>query len=163
MKEKLTRHYLFYLRNELELYAYTEDPNLAKSFEDLRDMEKFYKKEVSLTSSDRKELFDQHSECLLSLYQLKGPRCEEYPMPMTSLENLCVTSRASNLLVVQLPLTSEINPIIFNEEVGNLFRKLGYHDLYRYSHDPAASGTLSQVFEVNTFYIFLEMYGDLLR
>ena len=163
MKVKLKKHYLFYLRNGLELYAYTEDPKLAEAFEDLRDMRRFYKKEVSLTSAERKELFDQHSECLLSFYRLKGPSCVEYPMPMTSLENLCVTSRASNLLVVQLPLTSEINPVIFNEEVGDLFRSLGYHDLYKYSHDPSASGTLSEIFDVNTFYIFLEMYGDTLR
>ena len=163
MKSKLKKHYLFYMKNELELYAYTEDPDLAKAFEDLRDMKKFYKKEVSLNSSERKELFDLHSECLLSIYPLKGPSSEEFPMPMTSLENLCVTSRASNLLVVQLPLTSEINPIIFTEEIGDALRLLGYHDLYKYSHDPEASGTLSKIFEVNTFYIFLEMYGDTLR
>ena len=41
MKPKLKKHYLFYMKNELELYAYTEDPDLAKAFEDLRDMKKF--------------------------------------------------------------------------------------------------------------------------
>ena len=163
MKSQTKKHYLFYLKNELSLYAYTEDAVLAKEFEDLRDMSKFYKKEVSLSSSDRKELFEQHSECLISLQRLKGPFSEEYPIPMTSLENLCVTSRASNLLIVQLPLASEINPMIFKEEVSDLFRMLGYHDLYKYSHDPAASSTLSQIYDVNTFYIFLELYGDTLR
>ena len=163
MKLKPKKHYLFYLKDELELYAYTEDPKLAEAFEELRDMRRFYKKEVLLTSFERKELFEQHPECVLSVYRLKGPSCVEYPIPMTSLENLCVTSRASNLLIVQLPLASEINPMIFTKGVGDLFRSLGYHDLYKYSHDPTASGTLSEVFDVNTFYIFLEMYGDTLR
>ena len=54
MKSQTKKHYLFYLKNELSLYAYTEDAVLAKEFEDLRDMSKFYKKEVSLSSSDRK-------------------------------------------------------------------------------------------------------------
>lgn len=159
---KKKKHYLFYQKNSLELYAYTESHRLAKGFEAVRDMEKFYKKEVVITPEERKALFEEHQESLLSMQKLKGIG-EDYPMVMTSMEWLCVESRASNLLIVQLPLLTEINPMIFTEEYLDAFRILGYTDVYKYSHDPNADYSLWSIFAPNTLFIFLELYGDTLR
>ena len=63
------KYYLFYLKEDGSLYAYTNQKILAKIFHETRENSIFILQEKMLTSSDLKESFEELPDTLIEAYK----------------------------------------------------------------------------------------------
>ena len=63
------KYYLFYLKEDGSLYAYTNQKILAKAFHETREKSIFIYREKMLTSSDLKEIYEETPDTLIEAYK----------------------------------------------------------------------------------------------
>jgi hypothetical protein len=100
IKQKKTKFWLFYLidideamyTEEYDLYAFTDNEELAKGFIDTRNMDKFFVKEVKMTLEERNSLLREYLNS--ELVELKGTtkgshyKIHSFTIPVTSREKM---------------------------------------------------------------------------
>lgn len=110
-------------------YAYTDKKKVAKKFEAMRNMQKFFKKEVEMDEDEFEELDKNfYSFSKLSMSPLLCGVHTRIVLPLTTGEYwYCVESRAESINSI-FDLMKKVNPAIFTEKTIQLLGKLEYND-----------------------------------
>ena len=160
-KEKRNKYYLFYLRDTLSLYAYTDQKDLSDIFQMHRDMRKFIFKKMKLTSDDLKELSEEVPDKLLILYNF-GKNNYKVQIPITQCEKLNMEHYVNQALCVDLFLIAErINPEIFQKEMRKALKTLKWDEYYKEYHEVITK--VDTGFAPDYLQCFLTLYASLFK
>lgn len=94
--------YCFMMRGDngkFELYAYTPEKNIAKEFEETRNMDLFIKKTIEIDRSDYDEFYSKHDLCILDYHVFSRKDISDdnkyYAKPVMI---LCTTDESDNVI-----------------------------------------------------------------
>lgn len=110
-------------------YAYTAKKKVAKKFEGMRDMKKFYKKEVEMDEEEFKDLENRFFRfSALSFQSLLCSEHQHITVPVTTGEYwYCVEAREESVQSL-LDIQPKINPAIFTDKIIELLGRIDYID-----------------------------------
>ena len=110
-------------------YAFTNKKKVAKKFEQMRDMTKFFKKEVEMDEDEYKDLENRfYAFSVLSMQPLLCGEHKHIIIPITSGEYwYCVEARSESMQSM-FELMPKVKPDIFKDKVIQLLGKLDYND-----------------------------------
>lgn len=150
-------------------YAFTTKKKVAKKFEAMRDMSKFFKRVQDMDEEDYKELENRFFRfSALSFQPLLCGEHQHAVIPLTTGEYwYCVEARAESVNQM-LQLMPKIPPEIFEGEMFEALSQLGILDILSDSSMYAPEG--DEVYDYirnngwkNELAIFLWLYGDLVE
>lgn len=174
---KLFTYYLIKnVRNELMdppvIYAITDNPEYAKLFEETRNMDFFYKKEITCTRKEGMRELDRMKAPMLTITGLKTSKDKIGSMTV----NLVCTWEEERAIVLdagsiyyQYVSDNLLNPDIYSEKVNKYLETIDYQKTWRYKiikSDP--SGLEEYMFsrdnyllsiDVDELMLFLKSYG----
>lgn len=155
--EKSIKYVFFYIIETQELWAYSDNKKLIKGFQKSRDMRKFYKKEVPLTSEDLAILHEKEHGKQLLLYKFEvGDYILE--LPITMLEKLTIEQVGNQAAFINIYASASIPLEIFGKEMKEALTDLGYKE----AHDGWSNGN-TDLYKPDLLAVFLHFYGDLLQ
>lgn len=110
-------------------YAFTAKKKVAKKFEKMRDMTKFFKKEVEMDEEEYRELENQfYSFSALSMQSLLCGQHQHIVIPVTTGEYwYCVESRSESLCSM-FEIMPKVTPEIFEDKIINLLGTIDYNN-----------------------------------
>lgn len=130
----MTKKYWIYILNkDGDIYAYTDDKELAKKFESQRNMKKFKKIKKNISKKEINELANEYQLCKLELVELDTKGNNGYSscnIAMTGIEHMDISNVGYTLKYVTLPKTAVVNPLIFNKKIYDALKTIGYNDIY---------------------------------
>jgi hypothetical protein len=159
IEERKIKYVFYYLLTEDEVYAYADTKELSRGFEQTRDMERFYRKVVWLSSKDLERLHEEESGKRLLLY--KFPINDgSLDFPITLLEKITIERAANQAAFIDIYRFAELPMEIFTEDVQKALRILEY--------DKAHRGWVNGIdettrFEPDLLATFLKYYGLLMK
>lgn len=110
-------------------YAFTTKKKVAKKFEQMRDMRKFFKKEVEMDEDGYKELEGNfYSFSALSIQPLLCGEHQHILIPVTTGEYWYSVESRSESIYSMMEIMPKIRPDIFEEKIIQLLGKLDYND-----------------------------------
>lgn len=110
-------------------YAFTPKKKVAKKFEQMRDMTKFFRKEVEMDEDEYKELERNfYSFSALSIQPLLCGEHQHILIPITTGEYWYCSEARSESLNSMMELMPKVKPDIFEEKIIQLLGKLDYID-----------------------------------
>lgn len=136
-----TKFWLFYTKydahgsnEDYELYAFTDNNEMAKSFKETRCMAKFYMKTVKLDRMNYNELIRHHMMCELEFYEgncklESSNKIKKYIMAITKREKQRLLTDITLVLHENLYYYVWDNISILNDEYLNALALLGYPGL----------------------------------
>lgn len=157
MGRKFYKYYISYLKEDGEVYAYTDDKKLAKKFKRTRNPDLFLHKVCQLTSEDLHELHIDYPGALIKVepFLIEGVAVD---IPLTQTESITVMNYSAKL-IVELPSVATINPDIFSDEVYEALKTIGYVDCYKYFN-----GLIDDLdIEVDKLEVFHRLYPNMLN
>lgn len=110
-------------------YAFTAKKKVSRKFEQMRDMRKFFKKEVDMDKDDYEELKKNfYSFSALSMQPLLCGQHQHILIPITTGEYwYCVESRSESLCSM-MELMPKVTPDIFEEKIITLLGNIEYNE-----------------------------------
>ena len=163
------KYWLYYLDDDL--YAYTDDKDIKKSFESMRNIAAFKSQKRNLSKKEVNFLAHNYPERKLSYHFLygygNGERIE-LKVALTEIEKITTNNQSATLLYYDIFSLAEIPPYVFNDDILNALGVLKYFKLYsafedcRHRDDIPIDNfdMIEDEFQVNTLNIFLNNYGD---
>lgn len=146
-----------------DIYAYTDDPELAENFISTRNMSIFYMKTKKLTDSDMKELFRHYMIFELELFEgttrNKKYHVKKFSIALTRRERQIVQAKSSVILHENVYHFVWNNIAPFKNKYIKALKTILYLDLRKYISD-GDSGTEGYLYS-NDLTIILENYRDL--
>lgn len=127
------KYYFFYLKENGNLYAYTNRKNMAKVFHETREKSIFIYKKEMLTSSDLKNINEEEPDCLIEAYKFYLGK-NEIILPITLREKLQLEHTINQALSVSIYCCATISPEIFTKEIKDCLYKIHYTDIYDEYH-----------------------------
>ena len=154
-------------------YAFTQGKKVAKSFEKMRDMSKFYKKVVDLDEDEYDELKSRfYSFSALSFQPLLCSEHKHIVIPMTSAEYWYTVEARSESIFSMIDIMCKISPYIFTQKIRDLLIDLRYVENFfpdDYAHRPeweirdtSVSDYMTNYAWKNELGVFLFLYSMLL-
>ena len=118
-----------------EITAYTDDKKIAKLFESQRNMDLYKKKIIDLSSDGIRMLLEEHPNALLSKMSIKiidREHNEKYKIKFALSRNE-ISNYNSRIVMVPIELYTHAwnPPEIFNDEIYDALKTLGYVDIHR--------------------------------
>lgn len=155
--EKSIKYTFFYLIETEELWAYSEEKKLIKGFQHTRDMTKFYKKEVPMTSEDLAILHEEeHSKRLMSYKFEIGEYILE--LPITMIEKLTIERAGNQAAFIGIYASACLPLEIFTKDMQEALCNIGYKE----AHEGWVNGNTDS-YQPDMLNTFLHYYGDLLN
>jgi hypothetical protein len=162
MSKKKYKYWIYYLKSTNEIYAYTDNKDYAKSFENMRDMKMFIKVKKNLTKEEVNYLAREFQSNILKMYEYKTVNKNQtivmVSIVSTMIENITVNSQSTRLICCDLYTYCEINPEFFNSKIKKALTVLGYCNLYEYVSETDSDLTKINI-EVDELAIFIHNYG----
>lgn len=129
------RYWIYKLLKDSDIYAYTDDKEIAKYFELQRNMKKFKKIKADISKEDINYLAKEYQLCKLEIEELNtcnhsGNSISICKIAMTGLEKLDIDNIGYTIKNVTLPSKATINPLIFNNKIYKALKTIGYTDIY---------------------------------
>lgn len=153
------KYYLFYLKEDGSLYAYTNQKILAKAFLETREKSIFIYKEKMLSSSDLKEIYEETPDTLIETYKFKLGKTEIF-MPITSREKLQLEHVVTQVLCTSIYCCATIPPEIFTKKIKDRLDNIQYTDIYKEYH--LGDFNITRL-EPDYLTCFLSLFGSTLR
>lgn len=135
--KKMSKTYLLESLNHFQepgyedyfFYAFTAKKKVSRKFEQMRDMRKFFKKEVDMDEDDYEELKKIfYSFSALSMQPLLCGQHQHILIPITTGEYwYCVESRSESLCSM-MELMPKVTPDIFEEKIITLLGNIEYNE-----------------------------------
>lgn len=133
------KFWFFYTKEDdgtYELYAFTDDKELANAFMESRCMERFYKKTEKLDRMNYNELIRSYMTCELEYFeglcQLVSSECSKFKLPVTKREKQRILADESVMLHEKLYAHVWDNISILQTEYLEALWTLGYPALQSY-------------------------------
>lgn len=152
MQEQRWTYYVYYTKDDLELYGYTDRKKVAKNFQMERDPSMFFRKKVELSSKDLAELHDAYSYAVIDMWELSG-----VPLALTHMEYMTVMQHTTQLQITGAAACS-VTPDVFSDKLRRSLDRLGYSRLHALWKD----GEYSDI-AISPLLVFLKLYGDTLN
>ena len=130
---KTHKYYLFYLKEDGNLYAYTNEKVLAKAFHETREKSIFIYKEEMLTSSDLKDIYEETPDVLIEPYKFQLGKTDLI-IPITSREKLQLEHTVIQTLSTSIYCCATIPPDIFSSKIKECLEEIQYTDIYKEYH-----------------------------
>lgn len=159
LKNERYRYTLFYRKDTGELYAYTDNKILAKSFKLTRKESIFIIEQKMLSSSDLKDIYNNIPDTLILPYRFDIGKTTII-LPITMREKLELEHTVSQVTTVSIYLAASINPEIFTSKIQEILKKLNYVNIYK---DCNSSRYNSESLKADFLTCFLTLYGDTMK
>lgn len=153
------KYYLFYLKEDGSLYAYTNQKILAKTFHETREKSIFIYKEKMLTSSDLKDIYEETPDTLIEAYKFKLGKTEIL-MPITSREKLQLEHVVTQTLCTSIYCCATVPPEIFTKKIKESLDEIQYTDIYNEYH--LGDFNIAKL-EPDYLTCFLSLFGSTMR
>ena len=153
------KYYLFYLKEDGSLYAYTNQKILAKAFHETREKSIFIYREKMLTSSDLKEIYEETPDTLIEAYKFHFGKTE-IVMPITAREKLQLEHTVTQTLCTSIYCCASIPPDLFTKKTRESLDILQYSDVYNEYHSGEFNITKLTPDYLNCF---LSLFGSTMR
>lgn len=158
--------YWFYFYDNM-LYAYTDQADYRKMFEQYRDMSKFKVVRREVDNNELKELHLNYNQNILVSYHFKVNKNTYSKLIITKEEQLYTINTSTRLSTVGIFDHCWTNPNIFNKEIREALDSLKYSQCHsvissrnsKYFIDDDI-GVDDCDIDVDEFAIFMNMYGD---
>lgn len=177
IEEKLYKYYFYYIKSDNdkpELYAYTDNKELAKEFEIQRNMEIFSRVKHKLTRKALNDLVKEYPE--LSLELVTGytknnsykSDSVEFHLVMTNVEKMSIISEYDNVINAKLWALTQNDPRLFNKDIKKALSYIDYEYGYAnyFSSNPELISRYYDYicdYEMDLFGVFISIYGKLLK
>lgn len=176
MSDEKTKIWVFYLLKKSvddilpnDIYAFTDDKNLAKSFRQTRNPERFYEKTMRVTIDEYQSLGYENMSKELRAVTL-DTKTESYlpdkaELVLTRNEEELI--RSNEYVFTNALLDYVFNPVIFTKHYRWALEVLLFDDIYHYGccDDGAddASDKISDCLILDELGMLLDIYGDLFQ
>lgn len=156
---KRYKYYLFYLKKDGSLYAYTDKKILAKAFKETRDMSIFLYTEEMLTSLDLRDIHEEAPDTLLEIYTFHIGKTE-LSLSITLREKLSIEHVVVQTLSTSIYCCASVTPEIFTDKIKKCLEEIKYVDIYKEYHKGMFNLT-----QLTPDYLtcFLHLYGNTMR
>lgn len=160
------KYWLYYLKENNEIYAYTDNKEYAKLFENDRDMTLFNKIKKEISKNEINYLAREYQNCYLKDVSLKifdksKQKWFDGNIIMTGEEYLSVTSAEIQLMEVELYQHCWDNPIKFKDKIIKALEILEYNNVYR--SIVSTDENIKINIKVDPLGIFLHYYGKSMK
>lgn len=150
--------HLQYCSNSTSLYAYTDDKEIKRNFEKVRNMKMFHKEKVKLTKSQVSILTSMYRNLRLLEYRF----LPHISFPITIDEKMMIEYIGNKIVNYDLYTSAfNINPEIFNKDIYELLKDISYVDSYYYN-ETGVIGTTA-LLKPNFLVIFIKNFGKTLN
>lgn len=135
---------MFYFRDLKEerrlepiLYAYTNDIDYAKRFEEVRDMKKFQRVDREISKDEFKDFVHQYSYQKLTKTAFIT-KDKEFPTKETKVEMICTWEEENSVIiqsdesVFQFFKDMMFNPFLLSKKLNKVLFTLGFFTIYQY-------------------------------
>lgn len=171
LKDKLYKYWFFYSKDTNEIYAYTDNKNLADGFEKQRDMNKFIKIKKKISRSLVNDLAkDYNGEYLLDKYLRSydhdTKEVNDCNIIMTNIEWITVSSIGFSFVNEDIYKYCWLSPYVFNDDVFNALKYIGYNDLHNVLVRTVEDDNTNDPYDyimADDLGIFLKYYGKTMR
>lgn len=164
----------YYIGDETEdsfLYAYTDDKNLAKLFEDFRDKKIFKKVKVYLDYRQLNDLYKLYPEEELQLFYTftrdskNTEDCTSVQIALTKSEQLSVETEYDSLFYYKLQtLVNSFNPYIFKNSLRKALDILDYTYNYQFFNEPESLPyDVQYSYNMDGFQLFYDLFKKYIR
>jgi len=172
------KYYLYYLYDEniddnVELYAYTDNKELAKQFEKERDMNLFHKRVMKFDRSTVNNLvkYNQPNNLMLMNGYTKDIDNPGIPVPfslvVTEAEEMSLISSYDSFISYEIFSMARVNPFCFNKKIFNALKYIDYVYSYMYCYEPEKIEDIfpnaQYDYEFDIFGGFIKAFGKYLR
>jgi hypothetical protein len=174
--EKLYKYYFFYLKTEgykPELYAYTDNKELADEFEIERNMDLFVKKKHKITRGAVNDLAQEYPELAIELIDGVTKSNDnishtvKFSMAVTAVERMSIVTEFNNVVFYQLLSLSSIDPRAFKPSIQKSLNIIDYtYNYYTYHLEASIPDDVYEYqycYDMDLFGVFVNLYGKLLR
>lgn len=155
MQKQSYAYWVFYSRDDLDVYAYTDDKEIADSFRKLRKPSLFYRKKRYFTNQDLYELHREYPGELLKWVDYKHAGTT-IRFALTICEDATVNHISMMKAEIAIPsLIMSVPPAIFTPEIQKALKDVGYVKKYK----EYAEGGPGKPFVPDFFCWFTHIYG----
>lgn len=122
-------YWLFYKKDDNDLYAYTDSKELSKLFKSQRNMKIFRYEKVDLTKDEVADLATKENDKILEESELKysdNGTIGSIKLVVTKMEKYSVISESADLIACDVYKYAWVNPYIFKDEIVKSLKKLKY-------------------------------------
>lgn len=129
----MNKYYMFYLKDNNQLYAFTNNKKLKKNFIKNRNMKKFILKKVSLTNNEMNTFLKDYINRDIIIF--KGKTVDntyniiDFEIPLTTKEKLIISQTRSIYRMEKLYSSAWTHPFIFNDKYFKILLDIGYCDI----------------------------------
>lgn len=171
---KTYKYYLYYVKKDNSLYAYTDNKEYRKRFKKFRNPEYFYEKKKTMTKQDINRLAylnqgDILEKYFLETYDLENHQIIELPVIMTKNEYQSMANFTTQFFESDLFKLCWFDIDLFEESFAKDLKRLNYH-LYSEIISSKKTGTetdaykkLRKIVKPDYFRIFCKLYDYTLK
>lgn len=178
MEEKQYRYWFFYIKPEYKdnvcievddglLYAYTDNKDLAKKFEETRDMSKFFKVKRKITRDELNYLADVYNKeyMMMKSFETKTENGDVITcdLVLTKMEFFAIDRAYIEMSISKIWTYTWINPFIFKEKIIDALDNLGYILGYNMIKGNDKKGDIYSIFKPDYISAFIHHFGFLLK
>jgi hypothetical protein len=145
--------YQLYDGEDPEMYAYTENPELAKAFRESRNMDRFVERKRSLNDLMFRAFMNEYRREML-FWGVLVDNDKSYDFPMTYDEDSELSVACDHIYDDFLELQKELSLIPFQPDIRATLDFIT-EDLTQIFQSDSKMGVY------NTFHIFMNLFGDL--
>lgn len=120
--------------NKGDIYAYTNDYDCIENFMAIRDMDKFYIKEVVLTISELNDLYKNHMDSILTTQHIMSNNVLN--ISLTNMETRECVNESYLYTGVNVYANAYYNPFVFKKRYIKALSKLEYIYAFLYTKNP---------------------------
>lgn len=120
--------------NKGDIYAYTNDYDCIENFMAIRDMNKFYIKEVDLTISELNDLYKNHMDSILTTQHIMSNNVLN--ISLTNMETRECLNESYLYAGVNVYANAYYNPFVFKKRYIRALSKLEYIYAFLYTKNP---------------------------
>lgn len=154
------KYWIYKLKNSNEIYAYTDDKNIALLFESQRNMKKFIKKKKELDRRGISFLAKEYRSNILKVCEYNtydNIKNITYRLAVTENEDLSVKNLSFVIRHIDIKKQCIYDTRIFNSDIRKALKILGYKTIYKENNDLAFYD--SPDIKIDTVNLFLKNYG----
>ena len=168
------------LQDKFPLYAFTNNKEYYKKFEEMRDMDKFIVQKSKVTHDEFVEFANSNSSCILNYYDFthkigyneRGPKVEEIQVLCTWTEKEYVDATVDDVFT-DMNMTNSIScPFILADKYLDALDKLAYVGFWRLYNDDYDSLIFAEIqpmgyeyppYSVDELMLFITLFGDYMK
>lgn len=146
--------------NKGDIYAYTNDYDCIENFMAIRDMDKFYIKEVVLTISELNDLYKNHMDSILTTQHIMSNNVLN--ISLTNMETRECVNESYLYTGVNVYANAYYNPFVFKKRYIKALSKLEYIYAFLYTKNPDFVKNITNRIIPNELNITIDVIKDTL-